>query len=294
MAGHIIDFTRLAIRKAIYGFPENWLPDIYLLQTDYGTIRIRDTKGNKPVIISAPDGPNVIEHHEELINQLANDFRIICIELPGLGFSYPSYSYDFSASMTKKVIINILDILKIDRASLSFSCSNGYHAIAVAQAAPDRINHLFLSQTPSIHQMKEWVNKTIPKTLAIPAIGQIINSFMEKRFANRWYKYALPKGSDTSAYQKKALNAIKTGGCFCLSGLVQGLTMENLSSLKSLTTPSTLIWGNKDFTHRQTDFNSIKEHIPNCRVIEFNNCGHFPELENSKDFVKLVREVLNS
>ena len=43
------DFTRLAIRKAIYGFPENWLPDIYLLQTDYGTIRIRDTKGNKPV-----------------------------------------------------------------------------------------------------------------------------------------------------------------------------------------------------------------------------------------------------
>lgn len=103
---------------------------------------------------------------------------------------------------------------------------------------------------------------------------------------------ALPKATAKEPYQKKALYALENGSCFCLSSLVQGLTKEVNTSLQVLTVPATIIWGSKDFTHKNTDVNSIKEHLSNCEIIEFEDCGHFPELEATSKYVALVNERL--
>ncbi|MCF6348602.1 MAG: alpha/beta hydrolase [Flavobacteriaceae bacterium] len=292
MSGFAIDTARLHIRKLWKGFPNSWDANIAMIDTDYGKIRVKDTKGNKPVIISVPDGPNVIEHHDELMTKLAENYRVICFELPGLGFSYPSLAYDYSFDMAAKIIINVMDILQVKRASLSFSCTNGFYGITVAKMIPERIEHLFLAQTPSMHQMKNWTEQNIPKPLRVPGFGQITNSFSEKKLAVKWYNYALPKNVDRSEYQQKAVDTIKKGGCFCLSSLVQGLTKELNTPLRGIEIPTTLVWGNKDYTHRHTDFNSIKEHISNCKLVEFDDCGHFPELENSTKYVGLINKTL--
>ncbi len=294
MSGFIIDTARLKTRKLWKGFPTNWGDDITMIDTDYGKIRVKDTKGNKPIIISVPDGPNVIEHHEELMTKLADNYRVICFELPGFGFSYPSLTYDYSFDMTAKIIINVMDVLQVKRTSLSFSCANGFYGITVAKMIPERIEHLFLAQTPAMHQMKKWTKQNVPKLVRIPGLGQIANSFLEKKLAEKWYNYALPKNVDRSEYQQKAVNTIKNGGCFCLSSLVQGLTKELNNPLNGIEIPTTLIWGNKDYTHRGTDFASIKEHILNAKIIKFENCGHFPDLENSAKYVNLINETLKN
>lgn len=289
MAGNFIDTIRTSFKKGY-----NYLnPKIKLVETNFGKVRVLDTEGEKPVILNVPDGPNVIEHHEYLIEKLSKEFRVICLEFPGFGFSYPTSKYDYSLDKSANIILNVMDSLKVERAALSFSCANGFYAIKVTQIAPDRFTHLFLSQTPSMHSMESWVNNTIPKILTIPIVGQITNSFLEKKLANSWYKYALPKGHDISGYQNKALNSLKNGSCFCLSGLVQGLAKDKNSVLKSLEVPATLIWGNKDFTHQKTDKQSILEHLPKCEIIEFKNCGHFPELEDTNSYIKLLTERLN-
>lgn len=289
MTGQFIDVFRTSFKKGY----NNLNPKIKLIETDFGKVRVFDTEGEKPVIISVPDGPNVIEHHEYLIEQLSKDFRVICFEFPGFGFSYPTLKYDYSLEKSASIILNLMDILNVERTALSFSCANGFYAIKVAQIAPDRFTHLFLSQTPSMHSMENWVANTIPKILTIPILGQVTNSFLEKKFANSWYKYALPKGHDISGYQNKALNSLKNGSCFCLSGLVQGLAKDKNSALKSLEVPATLVWGNMDFTHKKTNNKSIIDHLPKCEIIEFENCGHFPELEDTNSYVKLLNERLN-
>jgi pimeloyl-ACP methyl ester carboxylesterase len=289
MTGNFIDTFRVAFRDRYV----NQNPDISLIETDFGTVRVMDTKGNKPVIINVPDGPNVIEHHEYLIKELSKKFRVICFEFPGLGFSLPTSKYDYSLNKSAGIILNLMEIMDLKKAALSFSCANGFYAIRAAQIAPERFTHLFLAQTPSMHAMESWVANIIPKILTIPVLGQLTNLFLEKRFASSWYKYALPKGHDVSDYQHKALKALQNGGCFCLSGLVQGLTKDMQSKLEALKVPATLIWGTKDFTHQKTDHKSILAHLPNCEIIEFDNCGHFPELENADEYVKLLDERLN-
>ncbi|NJM80894.1 MAG: alpha/beta hydrolase [Flavobacterium sp.] len=288
MTGNFIDTFRTQFKTTQYNLKNNYS----IISTDFGKVRVFDTKESKPVIISVPDGPNVIEHHENLILKLSKDYRVICFEFGGLGKSYPNSKYDYSFDKSSRLIINLMDILKIERAIFSFSCSNSFYAIKTAELFPERVKHLFLSQTPSITSMVSWTDVNIPKILRYPLIGQIVNSFSEKKLAKIWYKYALPKGIDNSSYINTALCSLNNGGCFCLSSLVQGLEKESLSKLNVLEVPATLIWGKKDYTHRKTDNKSILEHLPNCEIIEFENCGHFPELEDTSQYVSLIKNKL--
>lgn len=284
--GNFIDILRCYFKKPTQSFNENYS----FIETDFGKIRVFDTKEtNKPVLLNAPDGPNVIEHQQELIKQLSKTYRVICFEFPGIGFSYPNFKYDYSISSGGNLIINLLDILKIERATLLFSCSNGFYAIKASEINPEKVSRLIVSQTPSKQAMSVWTQNAIPKPLKTPVLGQLANAFSEKKFANLWYKYALPKVTNTSDYQQKAISALNAGGCFCLSSLVQGLSKELSHPLQNVEIPATMVWGKKDFTHQKTNPKSILEHLPNCEIIEFDDCGHFPELEQTKRFVESIK-----
>ncbi len=286
MIGNLIDNIRFTFKRLPYDLKSG----TKLITTDYGDIRVLDTNESKPVILCVPDAPNVIEHHLTLIKELSKNFRVICFELPGVGFSYPNHRYDYSMVKASRLIINVMDILKVPRAALAFSCSNGFYAIKTAELFPDRVSQLFLSQTPSLNSMNEWSRSAIPNILKYPVIGQLSNLLLDKKLAKIWYKYSLPKDADATEYQNIALNSLNTGGCFCLSGLVQGLKKDLSVSLELLETPSTLIWGKKDYTHRKTNNQSLLEHIPNCEIIEFENSGHFPDLEEPIRYSNLINE----
>ena len=56
--------------------------------------------------------------------------------------------------------------------------------------------------------------------------------------------------------------------------------------------PVTLIFGDKDFTHKTTNFASIKKYHKGIDIIRFENCGHFPDLERKEHFIQIVREKI--
>jgi pimeloyl-ACP methyl ester carboxylesterase len=289
MTGEIIDTLTYTWKT-----PPKFGNGFFYLDTDFGKIRVYDTKGNLPVIINVPDGPNVIEHQIPLLNELSQDYRVICFEYPGLGFSFPNTKYDYSFLNGSNLLLQVMDSLKLGKASLLFSCSNGYYAIQAGIENSERFNHIFLSQTPSIDSILKWTEKSIPGLLKVPFIGQLTNFLYAKKLIDIWYQYSLPKNDPSRLeYVQTAKASIAKGGCFCLSSLVQGLNKVRKSELNLMGVPTTLVWGSMDFTHRKTDKDSIKQHIRHCEIVEFKHCGHFPELENRKDYVKLIKERTN-
>ncbi len=286
MTGNSIDNIRYQFRRQ----PAVTSQDIFYLDTDYGKIRVLDTKEMKPILINVPDGPNVIEHQMGLIKQLSANFRVVCFEYPGVGFSFPNKQYNYTIDHGTKLLIQVMDSLKLERVSVLFSCSNGYYAINLAQINPDRIQHIFLSQTPSISAILDWTNKSIPNILEVPILGQAANAILVKKLVKTWYKLALPRELKDETFVDTALKSINKGGCFCLSSLVIGLKKSAKKQLWVDRVPTTLVWGTKDFTHRKTDMNSINDHIKDCEIIEFSSCGHFPDLEDTKKMVQLINE----
>jgi pimeloyl-ACP methyl ester carboxylesterase len=266
-----------------------------LLPTQAGTLRILDTGSHKPPLIIVPDGPCVLEHYSDLIDLLSPNFRVVCFDLPGFGFSYPSLSYDFSVAQTAETVIEVMDLLEIPFAVLAFTCANGFFALHVAKHHPNRVSHLVLGQTPSFQSMRQWNDRIIPKILHVPYVGQLIIAASNRKVSASWYDRALPPNSEHKAqFVQHADRALKSGGCFCLASLVQGLSRTQDTEMGEISVPTLSIYGNKDRSHKQTDFATLHTHAPNAEIIVFKGCGHFPDLERPQEYAKQIQRFVNT
>lgn len=268
-------------------------PDIFFLNTSIGNIRILDTKEGKETILIIPDGPNVIEHYFPQLEKLRATFRVVIFDLPGFGFSTHNGSYDYSFSATNSLILEVLDYIGLDRVNIVFPCSHGFFGLGFTRAHPEKVKNLVLVQTPSIGEMTKWTARTVPGMLKVPYLGQMLMPFVEKKFAHKWYNYALPKEVDRTPYQEVAVNLVKQGGYFCLCSLAQGIMANKHADLSiDPAIPTTLVHGLNDFTHKGTQFDSIREYNPKTDIISFDQCGHFPDLEKPTLFYQLLKEKL--
>ncbi len=282
--------TRLSATGAGTG-PAGTLPT-RRIATPAGPVRAYDSGTGKPAIVFVPDGPNVIEHYEPLIALLASTFRVVCFDMPGFGHSLPRASYVHSLDQGASVVLGVLDALGIGQATLAFSCANGFYALRAAALAPQRIASLILSQTPSLPAMHAWTGRVIPRPLKIPLLGQVAGWALRRKAASGWYRLALPEATDPAPFREKAMTALAHGGCFCLAGVVQGLLREQPASLAGVKAPLTIIWGSKDRSHKYTDPQSLRSIVPHAELVMFDDCGHFPDLEQAERFAALLRTRL--
>lgn len=266
-----------------------------LIPTSAGKLRVYDSGTSRPALVFAPDCPCVIEHYADLIRRFESTHRVICFDMPGFGFSYPARSYRYSVPQTAKAIHDLFEQLHIKEASLAFSCANGLFGMGFAKAFPARVTKLILSQTPSLEALHAWSNRNIPKAVATPIVGQLIMQATKKRVAKGWYNLALPHGSPIRReVQDTARNTLDQGGCYCLASLAQGLSRAEAIEIEALSLPTLAIYGDRDRSHPSTQFESIREHIPQADLISFDQAGHFPDLEQSERFYTTVVNFLES
>ena len=284
-----VDGLRFSLKKKRHTSNSN----TQMLKVAIGTIRVLDTKEGKETLLIIPDGPNVIEHYFGLVDKLKKSFRVIIFDLPGFGFSTHNGHYDYSFEKTNQLIAELLDLIGLLKVNLVFPCAGGFYGLSFAQAYPQKVNHLILIQTPSLEEMQKWTDRIVPTYLKKPYLSQVLMPFVEAKFANSWYDYALPKGVDRTPYQTIALDNLKNGGTFCLCSLTQGLSPELNNDFRLDTTiPMTLVYGKNDFTHKGTNFESILQYHSKADVIPFDNCGHFPDLEYPDKFARLLKEKI--
>ena len=270
-----------------------WPPGTHLVRLASGVVRVQDTGGRQPVLVMVPDGPCVIEHYQDLIQRLAAHFRVICFDMPGFGFSAPSPGYTHRLAAGADVVLEVLEVLNVRRAALAFSCVNGFYALKAAEKAPERISHLVLAQTPSLGEMRQWTQRVIPRPIRLPVLGQVLVRATQRQLAARWYRSALPKATDPTPFQQVSAHALNSGGCFCLAGVVQGVSCEDEhTALAQAQVPTTVVWGSLDRTHRPTEPTSVRIHAPSAKVVLFDDCAHFPNLEQPARFADLLRVTL--
>jgi len=260
------------------------------LNTSRATVELFDSGSDHPCVIFVPDGPNVIANYEPLVGLLRERFRVVCFDMPGFGYSTPAPQYDHSLDQGAATVIAVMDELKISSAILAFSCANGLYALRVAQLAPHRVTQLVLSQTPSLAAMHAWSKRIVPYAVHLPVLGQVVAWVARRQAASRWYAAALPKASATEPFKNPAMHSLNHGGCFCLAGVVQGLGREDVRRFEQISAPCTIVWGDLDRSHKLTDPTSILALVPHAQIIHFQDCGHFPDLEQPERFAQVLMQ----
>ena len=258
------------------------------VDTPVGSVRVYDSGSAMAAVIMVPDGPNVIEHYAGLIKLLSPQMRVVCFDMPGFGHSLPKPSYGHKLDQGAQAVLGVMDSLGIDNATLAFSCANGFYALRAATLAPQRITHLLLSQTPSLEAMHAWAQHTIPSLFSVPVLGQLLAWLFRKKVASRWYRKALPRSTDPRLFGDMGIEALSNGGCFCLASVVQALVHEKAEVLTDVRVPCTVIWGMQDASHLRTDPSSLVEWVPHANVVEFADCGHFPDIEHPSRFAEIL------
>lgn len=209
--------------------------------------------------------------------------------MPGFGFSYPSSTFDFSMRHYVNVVLHVIEKLSAGPSStLMFPCAWSYVAFLLATEQPAFVERLVVSQCPHWDEEQVWSKRIDSQgMIGMPVIGQLFLAMNQKRVSDSWYGAALPKGRVTEEFAEPARKVLSDGGIFCLASLTQTWShIRNPSFL--VDTPTVVMWGGSDRTHRRSDPDSVLQYLKRGMVIKYPAAGHFPELEDPEAFRSLL------
>ncbi|MGJ8669627.1 MAG: alpha/beta fold hydrolase [Oceanococcus sp.] len=271
-------------------------PDIQLMDLPLARIRYRISGSGPKTIVFAADPPNVIEHYDRLVELLAPSYRVICLDMPGFGFSYPKKDFTYGMHDQVEVTAQFLRQLGYGPYHLAFSCGGALGAIGLATQWPDLVAGVINIQAASWDEQARWAQRVdLMGIVGTPVLGQLLLACAPNWVAQKWYDVALPSPDAAKDFTKIGSESIRHGACFCLaSGLQQLRSNTEDPILRAVAQPSMVVWGGADKTHRRTDKHSSRRYFPNAQWHEFEHAGHFPELEMPEHFTTVLRDFIDS
>lgn len=269
-------------------------PDIQFVDLPLASIRYRISGSGPKTLVFVADPPNVIEHYDQLIKLLSPSVRVICLDMPGFGFSYPKRGYTYSVSDQVEVSLQFLRKLSLGPYYLAYSCGGAFAAIGLASKHPELVAGVINIQAASWEQQALWAQRVdLMGIVGTPIIGQLLLACAPNWVAKKWYSAALPAREAAKAFEVTGTESLQHGACFCLaSGLQQLRANAEPPMLQAISQPSLIIWGAADRTHRRTDKNSSRKYFPEAQLHEFDQAGHFPELEDPEKFSAIARDFI--
>lgn len=253
--------------------------------------RVLDVGAAKETWVILPEPPNVIEHYRPFVGRFSEErARIVVVDTPGFGFSYPSYGFDYSVEHQAEALVALLQRLKIRQATLVAPGFMGFAALAVAKREPVLVSRVILVQTPSLSEVIAWSGRMDRRRFAIrPWIGQVAGYMGKGHMYGHWYKAVQPEGADLSAFLPEATWSMGEEAAFCVASTFQQLPQTDPSSFEGTDVEVVALWGTADRSYAGVDPESILEHAPQARVVRFEGCGHFPDLEAPDRFEAILK-----
>jgi pimeloyl-ACP methyl ester carboxylesterase len=84
-----------------------------------------------------------------------------------------------------------------------------------------------------------------------------------------------------------------SGAVSVVQGLGHELPALQAGALGDVKVPCTLVWGTQDRSHRPEGMGSLATYLPHATKLEFEDCGHFPDVEQAQRFAQLVLRLVD-
>jgi pimeloyl-ACP methyl ester carboxylesterase len=279
-----VDVQRLRFGAAAAARAAESGPGTRLVTTSRGRVRVRDSGGSGPIVVLACDPPNVVEHYDDLFELLAPTYRLVCLELPGFGFSRPVPGFRFGIEEYADTVEHVLGELDVSSCTLAFPCVWSYLALRITARRADLVHAVVLIQAPQWSEEADWARRIDSSgIIRTPFLGQALLAAGSRHLAGRWYRAALPRGHSRAAeaaFSIPAERALRRGAVFCLASLTQAWFGPSGPDLTPVHLPAVVLWGGADRTHRLSSAQSALRYVPAGRVSIDPDAGHFPELEH--------------
>ena len=222
--------------------------------------------------------------------------RVIRMDLPAFGITGPNKNADYSIEAYTTFLHSFLEKLKLEKFHLAGNSLGGNIAWNYTADYPSKVEKLILvdasglptnksqpaifkmAKTPILNSLFLYIT---PRFLIKKNIEEVYedDSKITDELINRYHKMALRVGN-----RKAFIDRAKTD--FKLD------TQVNLEKLKSIQTPTLLIWGAKDLWIPIANGIRMNEILVNSKLEVLENSGHVPMEENPRESLKLMNDFL--
>ncbi|UAM97088.1 alpha/beta hydrolase [Polaribacter litorisediminis] len=228
--------------------------------------------------------------------QLTKNYRVIRMDLPAFGITGPNKNADYSIKAYTNFLHQFLEEIKVDKFHLAGNSLGGNIAWNYTAEHPEKIEKLILIDASGLPTNKE--QPAIFKMAKTPVLNSLflyvtpkffIKKNMKEVYGNeskitdelitRYHKMALRVGN-RQAFIDRAKIDFKLG------------TKSNLEKLKSIQTPTLLIWGAKDTWIPLDNGKRMDKALPNSKLVVLENSGHVPMEENPEESLAILEEFI--
>lgn len=324
MNGTIVDTLRLDWRWRRIDVPaiEGTRSGISIVDLPSTRVRIRVAGAGAPTLVFACDPPNVVEQYDEIIARLADRHRIVVLEQPGMGFSFPKPGFGFTLREYVDALVGLLRRLDMAPYVPVFPCASAFTALCAAGEQPSLISRLVMMQATEWAQQKRWLEELarvmgliamgIPvvgnTVIGTPFLGQVWSACTERWFPQLTTPPSVYRAKKRPDFEERFMaphrQAFAQGACNCQVSMYQHYFAGDDAAFPRPAQPALVVFGSKDISHDntymrqqkgvagilaramsapvQSDKRGLLRYVPHATFVEVPETGHFLELENAE------------
>ncbi|MGC9323318.1 MAG: alpha/beta fold hydrolase [Desulfomonilia bacterium] len=264
----------------------------YCSTTDWNIHFLHEGSG-KPLIMVHGGGMWLYSFRNNL-PQLARQFSVYALDMPGYGYTYPLTSRSHEGLDTmRQTLLSFMDAHSLESATLLGHSWGGGWALSFASCHPLRVERLILidSSGLDVPDVLEW------ELLKRPLIGTFLMAFISRRGVRKRLRNSFfqPRLVTEDMVREVYLPLRFSHNRKAQLELARRQSWKETESVLSALAHSTLlVWGRNDHYLDVTLTQRFKGLLTNIRVEILENCGHSSHEEYPAVVNTMVEEFMNS
>lgn len=246
-------------------------------------------------------GATGTSNYSRNIDALAKHFRVIVPDMPGYGRSTKSLNQSDPFGYLADTMRGLLDLLGIDTAHLIGNSYGGAAALRLALDTPHRVGRLVLMGPGGIGTTRNLPTAGLNSLLGYyggdgPTRGKL------EAFIRTYLVYdgaSVPDDLIDLRYRASIDPEVvanpplrRPAGPTALRTLWR-MDLTRDSRLKSLPTPTLVLWGQDDKVNRPAGGPMLASIMPNAQLVMTSRTGHWMQWERARFFNQLVADFLS-
>ena len=240
--------------------------------------------GNGPAFVLVHGYLGGAEQWRREIKHFSDRFYVIAPDLPGFGAAAAWQGCDSIAGMARAVF-GLLDALDVRRFVLLGHSMGGMVAQSMAVMRPESVERLVLYGTGPLGLMPDRFEPITTSRERLLADG--VQRTIE-RIGATWFK----AGAAAKAHPLVTGIGARASAQAAEAALEAMAQWDGRASLRVLTMPTLVVWGDADRSYRWPQVETLWTHLPDVRLSVIPGAAHAAHLEKPDLFHSLVDDFL--
>jgi pimeloyl-ACP methyl ester carboxylesterase len=220
--------------------------------------------------------------------------RVISLDLPGFGLTGPSPAGDYRTETEARFVLQFLDAMHVRKFDVAGNSMGGNVAWRLALLVPERVQHLILVDATG----QVFTPESIPlgfRLARTPVLNVLLRDVLPRSVIESSVRnvYGDPARVKPGVVDRVFELALRDGNRDALiRSFEQADHGADVERIKTIKTPTLIIWGGKDRLIPPANASSFAAQIAGSKLVMFDDLGHVPQEEDPERTAAAVKTFL--